>query len=89
MVDSILSAGLQGAQSGIATARRAAEDIASAAAPITPPVTSSDNTESADTTADITEAIVELKVGEQQVKASAAVIKTADEVLGTLVDTTA
>lgn len=34
----------------------------------------------------LTPALVELKLGERQVAASAAVIRTADEVLGTLLD---
>jgi len=38
---------------------------------------------------DLNQSIVDLKVAEFQAKASAQVIKTADEVLGTLVDVTA
>lgn len=82
MVDSILSTGLQGVQNGLTTTRNAAQDIATA--------TTVDFTQEAETgtdvTSDITTAAVELKIGEQQVKASAAVIRTADEILGTVID---
>ncbi|ARN76350.1 hypothetical protein [Oceanicoccus sagamiensis] len=83
MINSVLSTGLQGVQSGVSTAQRAAEDIVQATT--TDPQTASGG----DSLADITEAAVSLKVGEQQVQASAAVVKTADEVLGTLLDTKA
>jgi glutamine synthetase len=82
VVDSVLSAGLQGIQSGVNAARQAAEDIGRA----TTTATSTDNDEVAE---DITEAAVELKISERQVQASATVVKTADEVLGTLLDTSA
>lgn len=39
-----------------------------------------------DLTGDLATSIVDLKIGENQVKASAAVIRTADEVMGTLID---
>lgn len=39
-----------------------------------------------DITGDLATSIVDLKIGEIQVKASAAVIRTADEMLGTIVD---
>ena len=82
MVDSVLSVGLQGVQNGLATTYQAAQDIASA----TTTEKSKDAPNGRDVTADITTAVVELKVGEHQVKASAAVIKTADEMMGTLID---
>lgn len=93
MIDSVLSAGLQGVQNGIANAREAARDIVEATT--TTPGTifgTTDNpgtTENTEATASIIEAVVDLKASELQVAASAAVIKTADEVLGTLVDTRA
>ena len=80
MVDSVLSAGVRGMQAGVERAQSAASDIARAGT-VAP--------ERGDTVTDITEAAVELKVAEQQVVASASVVRTADEVLGTLVDTTA
>ncbi|MEE8058375.1 MAG: flagellar biosynthesis protein FlgE [Pseudomonadales bacterium] len=76
MVDSVLSVGLQGVQNGISITRQAAEDIA----------TATTTAEDGDVTADITTAIVNLNIGEQQVEASAAVIRTADEILGTVID---
>jgi len=91
LVNSILSTGLQGVQSGVDTVQRAAEDIVSAttigleAGLEADPETASGD----DALANITEAAVSLRRGEQQVQASAAVVKTADEVLGTLLDITA
>ncbi|MFA7555373.1 MAG: hypothetical protein WCY88_14075 [Spongiibacteraceae bacterium] len=76
MIDSVLSAGYQGIQSGLSATRTAAENINKAVA-----------SERPDTLNDLTKAAVELKVGERQVQASAEVVKTADEVLGTLLDT--
>ncbi len=78
MADSILSTGLQGIQNGVNTANQAARDIVRA--------TTTEQDADGEVTADITEAVVDLKVGEIQAKASAAVVRTADEVLGTLVD---
>lgn len=92
MPDSLLSLGTQGVNNGLTIARNAAADIASVAtsSPGTPvgaePPTSPEAPESL---SDLTSAAVELKVGELQVKASAAVIKTADEVLGTIINTVA
>lgn len=82
MIDSVLATGVQGIQSGISSARQAAEDIAQA-------TTTATSTENPDVATDITEAAVELKISERQVQASATVVKTADEVLGTLLDTKA
>ena len=79
MVESVLSAGIQGVQHGVSTARQAAEDIVSA--------TTAGAEESP--VGDITRAVVDLKIAEQQVQASATVIKTADEILGTIIDTKA
>ena len=90
MADSILSIGLQGVQNGLANANQAARDIVSAT---TADSTGTDNASTSgaggsgrDGLADIATAAVELKISEHQVKASAAVIKTADEMMGTLVD---
>ena len=91
MVNSILSTCLQGVQSGVDTVKRAAEDIVSATT-IGPEAGLEADPETAsgdDALANITEAAVSLRRGEQQVQASAAVVKTADEVLGTLLDITA
>lgn len=72
---STLSVGLQGLQNGISIANQAAADIASA------------GIEGADlNVASLATSLVEMKVGEQLAKASAAVIKSADETLGALID---
>lgn len=86
MVNSILSAGVQGISSGLEQARKAAEDIAETA--LQPPSqTGANNPPSSDDgLSNLTSAAVDLKLGELQVKASANVIKTADEIIGTIVD---
>lgn len=72
---SALSAGLQGVQNGIGIANQAASDIARA------------GIEGADlNVGDLASSLVELKVGEQLAKASAAVVRSADESLGALID---
>ena len=76
MVDSVLATGVAGVQAGLQQAQKAAETIASAGT--TEP--------EANALTSLTEAAVELKLSETQVKASAAVIKTADEMIGTLID---
>lgn len=72
---SVLSTGVQGLQAGIGRANQAAGQIARAG-------TSQEG-------GDLATSLVDLKASEQQVKASAAVIKTADDMLGTLIDTLA
>ena len=96
MVNSVLSAGLQGVQNGIGRANEAAQDIARATtADVFNPeqaavdVTAPRNDDRGGGIEAISEAAVELKVSEIQVKASAAVVRTADEVLGTLINTKA
>lgn len=71
-VTSVLSTGVQGVQAGMNRANQAAGDIARFG-------TTEQN-------GDLATPLVELKVSEQQVKASAAVIKSADEMMGTLID---
>ena len=78
VVDSVISAGFQGVQNGLNSARQAAQDIATAT---TTPVSS---TADQNVVADITQAAVELKISELQVQASAEVIKTGDELIGSL-----
>lgn len=68
----VLAAGVQGLQTSLARANDAAGRIARFG-------TTSQN-------GDLATPIVDLKSSELQAKASAAVIKTADEVLGTLID---
>jgi hypothetical protein len=72
-----MSVGVQGVQAGFQRASEAATSIVRA------------GLESGDNLGDLAASIVELKASEQIVKASAAVIRTADETLGTLVDTRA
>lgn len=98
-MDSILNIGLQGVNSGVTRVREAAQDIATATTTDTfsgqpgnnPPVanpgaTPTRPTTDGDITQDLAESIVNLKIGEIQVKASAKVIETADSILGTMVD---
>jgi hypothetical protein len=77
MVGSVLDVGVQGFQNGVRQVNQAATTIARAGTVEPEQATSLD---------DIATAAVEMKSGELQAKASAAVIKTADEILGTLVD---
>jgi flagellar hook protein FlgE len=74
-VSSVMSTGVQGLQAGFGRANQAAGEIARAGQP--------------ESGGDLASSLVDLKVSENQVKASAAVIKTADEMLGTLIDTMA
>lgn len=75
---SLLQAGLQGVQNGMARAGNAAAEIASQTA---------DN--AAPDGASLATSLVELKLSEVQVAASAKVVKSADELVGTLIDTLA
>ena len=95
-MDSVLATGLAGIQTGISSAQNAAQKIATATtAPIgEEAVDASGQNENIDATQPsglnaITEGAVELVQSEQQVQASAAVVRTADETLGTLIDTIA
>lgn len=69
---SVLGTGIQGVQAGMARANDAAGKIARF------------GTTEQDT--DLATPIVDLKTSELQVKASAAVVKTADDMIGTLID---
>lgn len=71
-VNSLMSTGVAGIQAGLARGSRAAGEIARFG-----------TTESG---GDLATPIVDLKLSELQVKAAAAVIDTADEVVGTLID---
>ncbi len=72
---SALFASANGIHSGIDRVAKAANDIAHAS-----------THDSNQLPPELSAALVELKQGEHQVAASAAVIKTADDVLGTLID---
>lgn len=88
MVDSVMASGLQGVQRGVNNAQQAAQNIAETT---TQPREQSNNVERAgsDERPSLEESIVELKTSERQVEASAQVVKTADDLLGTIVDISA
>ena len=78
-VNTTLQTGLQGVQRGL-------EGVEKAASEITRVGTLED---AARSTRDVIEPMVDLKLYERSVEASAQVVKVADEVLGTLLDTLA
>lgn len=90
-VQSALNSGLQGFQKATESASQAASDIAHSTH-FHPEETqpdeslSSDSKSASDNLPNFNQAVVDLKVAEHQAKASANVIKTADETLGTLLD---
>ncbi|ALO33441.1 hypothetical protein CMT41_00955 [Colwellia sp. MT41] len=98
-IPSAFNSGLQGLQKANATAEQAAADIFASttynAEQQTNPANSGEvNTEVTKASnhldlPDLNQAIVNLKVAEFQAKASIEVIKSADDVLGTLLDVTA
>ena len=71
-IHSILSTGMQGMQSGIARSDRAGAKIAGFGADLD--------------SGNLAPPLVDLKVGEFQVKAAAALVKSGDQMLGTLID---
>ena len=77
-VDNALNIGLQGFQDAQSRLTEAAQDIASQS--VTDSTTDSVNTQ------DLTKSLVDLKVAELDAKANANVIKTASDVLGTILD---
>lgn len=77
-VNSVLNTGLQGVQNGIEGAEKAASEIVRAG-----------TVDGSAGSNDVVESIVELKLYERAVNASAQVVRTADEVLGSLLDTMA
>ena len=86
-VQSALNSGLQGFQKATESASQAASDIAHSTH-FHPEETQPDESLSSDSKSspNFNQAVVDLKVAEHQAKASANVIKTADETLGTLLD---
>jgi len=85
-MDSVLSAGLAGIQAGQSSAFEAAQKITTATAAQAPSDTGSTPATSSGNLDAITTGAVELLASEQQVQASASVVKAADEILGTLID---
>ncbi|MDX5372742.1 MAG: pyrroloquinoline quinone biosynthesis protein PqqE [Pseudomonadaceae bacterium] len=90
------NAGLSGIQAGQRRVEQAASEIASNTLPTQPPaetppaqqVEPSQQSQS-NTQADLAESLVGLTQGRNEVQANARVVETADEVLGTLIDTRA
>tara|TARA_R110001599_G_C12181396_1_gene654089 strand:- start:1200 stop:1442 length:243 start_codon:yes stop_codon:yes gene_type:complete len=74
-VNSILHSGIQGVQSATQGVERAAKDIVRS------------GTDGAAGQNNVVESIVDLQLYERSVQASAQIVKTADEVLGTILDT--
>ena len=74
-VNSILNPGIQGVQSATQGVERVAKDIVRSGA------------DGAAGQNNVVESIVDLQLYERSVQASAQIVKTADEVLGTILDT--
>ena len=74
-VNSILQSGIQGVQTATQGVERAAKDIVRSGA------------DGAAGQSAVVESIVDLQLYERSVQASAQIVKTADEVLGTILDT--
>lgn len=82
-INSLLSAGLNAYQAGQQRVDQAGTVIAARASSAT------ETSQAVADTVELTEQLVQMKVGEHQAKAGARVLQTADEVLGTLVNTKA
>ena len=79
---SVLSQGLQGMQKSSREIVGAAQEIASSGARVA-------NGEFPDSTLDLAELLIEMKIEQNIFDASAQVVKTADEMIGALLDVTA
>lgn len=77
-VNSVLDSGLTGVRQGIEGVEKAASEIVRAG-----------TVDGADGSNDVIEPIIDLRLYQRSVEASAQVVRTADEVLGTLLDTMA
>src|SRR5690554_5327 len=89
MIGSVLNAGLEGVHKGMNGLHKTARDMASATTQAAPapattqsPVVSQPSPENS-----LAESMVELRLYEATTQASAKVVKAADEMLGTLIDT--
>ncbi|MBE7377185.1 hypothetical protein [Pseudomonas lopnurensis] len=80
ITNSLLSAGLSAYQSGQQRVEQAGSAIAAGSLP------SADNSQAL---AEITEQLIQMKIGEHSANLGARMIQSADEVLGTLIDTQA
>lgn len=88
-VQSAFSAGVQGLQNAQQQASEAASNIATATSPRNDVEGVEALASNSNDVINVNQEIVELKVAEHQASASAQVIKSADETLGTLIDVTA
>lgn len=94
---SAFSSGVSGIQAGQRRVDQAAVSIAGAPvntppSPVQTPPQQQVNASTANDPSnrtDLTESLVELRIGQNQAEAGARVVETADELLGTLIDTTA
>lgn len=84
---SAFSSGLAAVQTGQRRVDQAAGEIASAA--VARPASSAAEEQVSANVADLATSLTQLQVGKVEVQAGARVIETADEVLGTLLDTRA
>lgn len=82
-INSLLSAGLGAYQAGQQRIETAAEALASSALPV------ADSSQAVAEVVELTEQLVQMKVGEHAANAGARMLQTADEVLGTLINTIA
>ena len=82
-INSLLSAGLGAYQAGQQRIETAAEALANAALPV------AGSSQAVAEVVELTEQLVQMKVGEHTANAGARMLQTADEVLGTLINTTA
>lgn len=80
ITNSLMGAGLSAFQDGQQRVEQAASSIASASAPALG---------NSQAVAELTEELIQLKVGEHTAKLGARMIQSADEVLGMLIDTQA
>lgn len=82
-INSLISSGLGAFQAGQQRVDQAAAVIAGANLP------AADNSQAVAEVVELTEQLVQMKVGEHAAKAGARMIQSADEVLGTLINTIA
>ena len=89
MIGSVLNTGLEGVHKGMTGLHKTAQDIASKTTQVAsaPQVAQSPTTVQAATDSSLAESMVELRLYEATTQASAKVVKAADEMLGTLIDT--
>jgi flagellar hook protein FlgE len=88
-IQSAFNSGVQGFNGATQQAQSAAENIVDATVVTQSSESSSEELASSQSIPNLNQELVNLKVAEYQAKASAEVIKTADEALGTLLDVTA